>query len=55
MEEFGTHFLAMPDDIQINDNTNEEGVSKQSEVPKVTPAAGTESLHLLLSIIICSL
>ena len=36
MEEFGTHFLAMPDDIQINDDTDKQEVSEQSEVPKTT-------------------
>ena len=36
MEEFGTHFLAMPDDIQMNDDNDKEEVLEQIEVPKTT-------------------
>ena len=45
---------AVDDEDMIDQQVDAKDHPIQSEVPKVTPAAGTESLHLLLSIIICS-
>ena len=46
---------AVDDEDMIDQQVDAKDHPIQSEAPKVTPAAGTESLHLLLSIIICSL